>query len=161
MPNRDRSRGQSLVEFALILPVFVLILVGIFDVGRAIYAYNTVNNAARQGARLAIVDQTIAHIRDKAASDAASLGIDAASVYVDFRSKSAPDDEEDTCAAEEPGDRDNLKGMTQCIAVVRIDYAYSAATPMIAQLMGDITLTGESRFPVGFNCEGPECPRGD
>ena len=46
-----------MVEFALVVPLFVLLLVGLFDVGRAVYAYNTVNNAAREAGRLAIVDQ--------------------------------------------------------------------------------------------------------
>ena len=81
--NRFRDhRGQSIVEFALILPVFVLVLVGVFDLGRGIYAYNTISQAAREGARLAIVDQTIAHIQDEAAQTAVQLGIDPADVMV-------------------------------------------------------------------------------
>lgn len=48
----DKSRrGQSLLEFALILPVLVIVLVGIFDLGRAFFALITINNAAREGAR--------------------------------------------------------------------------------------------------------------
>ena len=49
--RRERSRGQALVEFALVLPIFILILVGIFDLGRAVYVYSTVNNAAREAVR--------------------------------------------------------------------------------------------------------------
>ena len=41
------GRGQSLVEFALVLPVFVLVLVSLFDLGRGVFAYNTLTNAAR------------------------------------------------------------------------------------------------------------------
>ncbi|HLE59087.1 MAG TPA: TadE family protein, partial [Candidatus Limnocylindria bacterium] len=52
-------RGQTLVEFALILPIFLLVLVGIFDMGRAVYAYNTISNASRQAVRLGIVDQNV------------------------------------------------------------------------------------------------------
>ena len=44
--------GQSLVEFALILPLFVLLIIGIFDIGRAFFAYIEITNAAREGARL-------------------------------------------------------------------------------------------------------------
>jgi Flp pilus assembly protein TadG len=43
--------GQDLVEFALVMLVLVPILLGIFDFGRAFYAYNTIANAAREGAR--------------------------------------------------------------------------------------------------------------
>ena len=53
--RRERSSGQSLVEFALVLPLFLLILIGMIDVGRAIWANNSVANAAREAARYAIV----------------------------------------------------------------------------------------------------------
>jgi hypothetical protein len=54
MRNRS-SRGQSLVEFALILPILVLVLVGTLDLGRVVLANDTVSNAAREAARYAIV----------------------------------------------------------------------------------------------------------
>jgi Flp pilus assembly protein TadG len=47
--------GQSLVEFALILPVLLLIITGVFDVGRAAWQENTLAYAAREGTRYAIV----------------------------------------------------------------------------------------------------------
>jgi hypothetical protein len=47
--------GQSAVEFALVLPILVLILMGIFDFGRAFYAYSVVANAARDGARAGVI----------------------------------------------------------------------------------------------------------
>jgi Flp pilus assembly protein TadG len=46
--------GQTAVEFALILPILVLILMGVFDFGRAFYAYSVVANAAREGARAGV-----------------------------------------------------------------------------------------------------------
>jgi TadE-like protein len=51
----SRSRGQGLVEFALVLPVFMVILIGMVDLGRAIWANNSVANAAREAARFAAV----------------------------------------------------------------------------------------------------------
>src|SRR6185503_7377339 len=57
--RHDRSRGQALVELALALPVLLLIFMGLFDFGRAVFAYNSLSNAAREGARVAIVDQTV------------------------------------------------------------------------------------------------------
>jgi Flp pilus assembly protein TadG len=50
-----RERGQGLVEMALVLPIFLLVLFGIFDVGRAVYVNSTLSQAAREGARLAAV----------------------------------------------------------------------------------------------------------
>lgn len=47
---RQRTLGQSFVEFALILPVFLLFLAATLDLGRVFYANITLNNAAREGA---------------------------------------------------------------------------------------------------------------
>lgn len=47
---RQRTVGQSLVEFALILPVFLVFLAAVLDLGRVFYANITLNNAAREGA---------------------------------------------------------------------------------------------------------------
>src|SRR4051812_49820806 len=56
MPRRrGRSTGQALLEFSLILPVFLIMLMGVIDLGRAIWAQNSLAAAAREGARLAIV----------------------------------------------------------------------------------------------------------
>jgi Flp pilus assembly protein TadG len=48
----SRGHGQSMVEFALILPLFVLFIVGIFELGRAFFAFIAISNAAREGARV-------------------------------------------------------------------------------------------------------------
>lgn len=55
MSTRQSARGQSLVEIALVLPVFLLLVLGLLDVGRLVFAYNTLSQAAREGARLASV----------------------------------------------------------------------------------------------------------
>jgi Flp pilus assembly protein TadG len=157
--NRD-TRGQSLVEFALIVPIFVLVLIGIFDFGRAIYAFNTINQAAREAARLAIVDQTISHIRDEAVESSVSLRIDATDIVVDFRDRDTPDDE-GSCVGAVSGDDNNQQSIVSCFAVVTVRYEYEAATPIIGALVGTINMEGESRFKVDFNCEGPECPIGE
>jgi len=49
-------RGQTLVEFALLLPVLLLVTIVIFDFGRAVYYYSTIHNAAREGARFGVTD---------------------------------------------------------------------------------------------------------
>ncbi len=48
--HRRRSRGQSLVEFAMILPIMLVFLAGAIDLGRVFYATITLNNSAREGA---------------------------------------------------------------------------------------------------------------
>jgi len=52
---RQTEVGQSLVEFSLILPMFLVLLFGLVDFGRAFYTWLLVTNAAREGARVAAV----------------------------------------------------------------------------------------------------------
>lgn len=54
--SRDRGRGQSLVEFALVLPIFMLVLFGLIDGGRLVYMHTVLSQAAREGARVAAVE---------------------------------------------------------------------------------------------------------
>jgi hypothetical protein len=50
-----RHRGQATVEFALVAPLFLLILLAIIEGGRFVFFYEMLNNATREGARYAIV----------------------------------------------------------------------------------------------------------
>lgn len=52
-PPRSQT-SQALIEFALISPVLLLLLFGIIDVGRAVFYYDTLGHAAREGARAAV-----------------------------------------------------------------------------------------------------------
>jgi len=53
LARRKRSRGQALVEFALVLPVFMLLLLIAVDFGRLFFSNIEINNAAREGASYA------------------------------------------------------------------------------------------------------------
>lgn len=53
--RRRASRGQALVEFSLTVMIFLVLLMGIFDFGRAIFMYNGVAEAAREIARVTSV----------------------------------------------------------------------------------------------------------
>jgi hypothetical protein len=57
LPRRrpGRTRGQALLEFALVLPVFLALLFMILDFGRVVWATGSLSSAAREGARYAIV----------------------------------------------------------------------------------------------------------
>lgn len=52
--TRDRTLGQSIVEFALVSPILLLTIFGIIDMARLIQAQVTVSNAARQAIRFAV-----------------------------------------------------------------------------------------------------------
>ena len=53
--HRPRQTAQAVVEFALVLPLLMMFVFGIIDLGRAIYTYNGVSQAAREIARAASI----------------------------------------------------------------------------------------------------------
>jgi len=54
LPKFSGQQSQALIEFALISPVLLLLLFGIIDIGRAVFYYDTLAHAAREGARTAV-----------------------------------------------------------------------------------------------------------
>src|SRR5487761_1886755 len=57
-PKRFGQRSQAMIEFALISPVLMLLLFGIIDIGRAVFYFDTLSHAAREGARAASLAST-------------------------------------------------------------------------------------------------------
>jgi Flp pilus assembly protein TadG len=55
LKSRKRTRGQAMAEFALVLPIFVLVIFGIIDMGRYVYDWNALNEASRTAARVGSV----------------------------------------------------------------------------------------------------------
>jgi len=49
------ERGGAMVEFALVAPILFLVMLGIFEFGRAWHVYHTITDAAREGARKAVI----------------------------------------------------------------------------------------------------------
>jgi Flp pilus assembly protein TadG len=167
---RGQSRGQALVEFAFALPILILLLMGIFDFGRAIYAYNTVNNAAREAVRVAIVDQNCNTVGQVAKEHAASLEVSwayngaltpgaacyggAQDIHIQYLEASyagddsaAPQDFSDSCDAGQPAGP-TTGTRVGCIAEVTVTYRYTAATPVIGNLVGALTLKGVAQQPI-------------
>jgi hypothetical protein len=52
---QGKTRGQALAEFALVAPIFFILLFALIEFGRYVYYAQILNNAAREGARYAIV----------------------------------------------------------------------------------------------------------
>lgn len=62
MSIKKNEKGQAVVEFALVLPVFILLVFGIIEFGRLMQTMNVLTSAAREGVRVAAVtapDQTL------------------------------------------------------------------------------------------------------
>ena len=76
-----RSRGQALVEFALVVPIFFLLLFGFIDIARYVYTTTAYGQAAREGARYGSVEQwfytcpgSVVTQTRKACTEAVTLG---------------------------------------------------------------------------------------
>lgn len=54
--RRNPRRGASAVEFALVAPVFFLVVLGIMEFGRMVMTQQVITNASREGARIAVLD---------------------------------------------------------------------------------------------------------
>lgn len=148
------QRGQSLVEFALVIPIIVLLLVAFVEIGRAVFAYNTIANAARQGARVAVVNQLSDvtdcdetrpiedpyephwSIRGCAIAAAAALGITTANVVVSY---APPPDTTLTCTP-------TLH--VGCIAAITVTYQYNVSTPFVNWIIRPFTISQTSEMPV-------------
>jgi hypothetical protein len=62
--RQSSRRGQTLVEFAIILPLLLLIIFGVIDLGRAFYTSVVLSNVAREGARFAALNYSRTDIGD-------------------------------------------------------------------------------------------------
>jgi Flp pilus assembly protein TadG len=159
--SRERQRGQSLLEFALVMPLAVLLLIAVFDVGRAVYGLNAVSNAARMGGRTAVVNQTGLDIRQRAADQATALGIDASAVACD--ASNIPTTSSGTCiqfkTAEMTADCNTLS--VGCVAVVTTKWTFSPITPLLGQFIGNVPLTSTTEIPIESVCNTayPACPK--
>jgi Flp pilus assembly protein TadG len=152
--RRRRSRGQSLVEFSLVFPIIVLLIVGFFEIGRAVFALNTIANAARQAVRVATVNQLADvtdcdetrpiedpyephwSLRGCAIAAGAVIGIKTANVSVAY---AAPPGTTLTCSS---------PLHVGCIASVTVSYNFTVSTPFVNLLIGPIAMSQTSSMPI-------------
>jgi hypothetical protein len=116
---RRTPRGQSMVEIAILLPLLLLILMMILDLGRAVYYYSVIHNAAREGARFGVVNYhnvtTSAALTASIVTTAKELAIGIDPVDLLITTPGIP------TFPIETGD----------ILVVQADYSFSAVTPLV------------------------------
>ena len=81
--GQNPKRGQAMTEFALIVPVFILLVLAIFEFGRAFYIYSAIANAAREGARVGIVRPSDTNaIKNRAIENAVFVGLTTGDITV-------------------------------------------------------------------------------
>jgi hypothetical protein len=156
-PRRRRTRGQALVEFSLVAPMFFILLFGIIEAGRFIFYYETLSHATREGARYAIVnganvepfgcptgppapgrtacDPTGADVVTKVRQ--AALGVTGTAVTVDRCWWYT------ACDFGTHGDGDNARGAT---VTVSASYTYSSLIPLVP--LPSITVSAESSLVI-------------
>ena len=148
------SRGQSLVEFALVFPIIILLIMAFAEIGRAVFAFNTIANAARQGARVAAVNQLADvtecdesrpiedpyephwSMRGCAILAGKVIGLTSSNITISY---AAPPDTTLTCSP-------TLH--VGCLASVTVSYHYTLTTPFVSSLIGPFTMSQTSEMPI-------------
>jgi hypothetical protein len=147
-PHRSRSRGQTVVEFALTAPVLILLLLIGIDFGRIFLGWISLNNAARVGANFAALHP---HDWDSGTGPAEYDSL-MADNFGAINCTPNPDPAADPVfgPTKEPGE------------LVRVDLAcdFTVLTPVISAVLGGtITVSSNSSFPVSYGCL-TDCPTG-
>jgi hypothetical protein len=157
-PQRGaRPRGQALVEFALVFPIIALLAFGFIDVGRAVFANNTLGNAARQAARVAAVNQLdpvsgpwpcnpnkpVENVsnpgwtfRGCAVAAGASIGVTPGNVTASY---AAPPGSSIECTTVHN---------VGCIVTVTVTAQYAPITPVAGSIIGPKTMSATSSMPI-------------
>jgi Flp pilus assembly protein TadG len=153
-----RPAGQGLAEFAMVLPLFLLLFMGVVDFGSAVFTYNSLTNAAREGARLAIVNQDKPSVIARAEHQVAIAEITAPNVSVNYyqQADDGSPDTSSTCSPVAVG----------CLAVVSFEATYHPLTPIIGNLLfkNGVTFTAKSVLTVEYSCPNSsrtaaQCPK--
>lgn len=124
-PECRTARGQAMVEFALVFPLFIVTLLGILEFGFIVYTQNTVNHAAQEGARRG---EVLGRITPKASPNAFTQDGNRDGTYNGLR----------------PCDRATIVGSVAC-AIAPLDRARATATIN--------TPAGNDPVPAGFQVE--------
>jgi Flp pilus assembly protein TadG len=150
-----RPAGQAMVEFALVAPMFFLLLFGIVEAGRFIFYYENLSHATREGARYAIVNgaNTIGCPSGPAAPGTPACDTSGANVVTRVRQTAfgVPSTGISVercwwytaCDFATHGDGDNARGAS---VTVTASYTYSSLIPLVP--LPPITVTAESSLVI-------------
>jgi Flp pilus assembly protein TadG len=136
--------GQSLVEFALVFPIFLLLLFGLIDIGRFVYSANALNEAAREGARFGSVaawSQSCSGTREACVETETGHRLAAVPGATPLAS----------CRRNVAGAWSNVaRGgcRTNDLLAVKVTAQFQILTPLFGQLLSRTTITGFSEVTV-------------
>ncbi|MEX0702515.1 MAG: TadE/TadG family type IV pilus assembly protein [Planctomycetales bacterium] len=138
IPKTRSRRGAALVEMALVLPIFVTVVLGIIEFGRAMMVGQLVTNSAREGARLAVLDgssngEVRSFIQDFLKD---SLNVAVADVTVDITITPAPGN--DTTGSEV------ANAQARDLVTVRVEVPFEKVQFIPGNYLGSKKLIGQS-----------------
>ncbi|HYS02260.1 MAG TPA: TadE/TadG family type IV pilus assembly protein [Candidatus Eisenbacteria bacterium] len=154
---RRRSAGQSMVEFALLSGVFFLLVMGIFDLGRAVAVYISIAEAAHEGARqLVLRSNAISTPPDTVIVNATLAKIGGGGLIL-IEDPCLPGCSTPAQASTNPPTNSGYIWITpnripgNHEVTVQITYAFSPMTAVISQLTGTtITMTASSSMRAEY-----------
>jgi hypothetical protein len=144
--KQDAERGQALIEFALTVPIFLMLVFGIIDLARLVFAYTQVIDAARQGVRYGIVEGlekgNYQYLDCNgiigAAQDTPGLvpgsDLNVTVTYLNLQDNSVPIA---TCSSGGPGPSNSLL-KDGAVLAVKVDGAITPITPILAMFDNSI-----------------------
>jgi len=121
------QKGQALVEFAIILPLLLLLVMGIFQFGMMINSYLTIQNITREGARAAVVGSMDSEIIHRMKQISPTLNHNQLSIDI----------------TPSQGIRRSGESLT-----VKVSYQYPMTVPIISNLFSEVTLNAKTSMRV-------------
>lgn len=126
--NLKNQKGQALVEFAIILPILLMLVMGILQFGMMLNSYITIENASREGARAGIIGSSDAEIQNLIISTSPSL------------------DPKNLTVTITPTETNRKSGDT---LIVKVTYNYNLIVPIISSLFNNlVVLNGQTSMRV-------------
>ncbi len=121
-----RERGQGIIEFAVIFPIFAFFLFAIIDGGLVMGRYNNANQAAGVGARLAATGTSFTNIRSAVQDQ----------MHGEMSGTTCNGTGDDICIDYRPGPDGQATGDIGSIVVVYVRYEYDLLTPVLGSVVG-------------------------
>jgi Flp pilus assembly protein TadG len=122
------EKGQALVEFVLVVPLLLLLIVGIVDLGRVLYSYSTLHFTAQETVRLA------------------GFGYDDSEIRAFAKDNYTAGDSSKLNVAISPNDANRKSGE---YVTVKLEYAVNPITPFASKVFsGPVLLTADSTIRI-------------
>jgi len=128
LQSLKNQKGQALVEFAIVIPILLLIVMGILQFGLMLNSYLAIENAAREGARAGIVGSSDAEIKNLVITTSPVLDPEKLTVIIT------------------PNETNRVSGDT---LTVKVTYNYTLIVPIISSLFNHaVVLNGQTSMRV-------------